>query len=278
MSNTRLIRFRAFQISLVVIVAFGLCACSMEIKEPKAGSVVTIPTPTAPTKVSVTANASFTLTKFTIDGADVTSQMAYNSSSGNYEGNLSLTRNTHTAVATADVYCWYCTGQTWQTTDTKTFCVVVAGAAPAITMTMFEQGGSMQSWADDGALKLEPDSGANKTRWKFTRLGGIGSNIGTIESVQSPCKCIQSPDDQQNTSLALSLCDSNEWRQNWRGLRQGPVSNGKGFYDFSNRQNNNCITDRGGTIVQKDCNQTSDQLWSVHDNTANTFITDTVPW
>jgi hypothetical protein len=253
---------------------------------PSNPSLQHIPTATSTTKVGVTANADFTLQKVTVDDGtgpkDVTSQIGYKSSD-TYEGDLQLAPGkTYTVVATAEIYCWYCTGQKWQSSAKKTFFVCSAPPPGTMTSSTFEQGGSMLSWANpSGAtISLASDTGTSATRWKLRALiQSTTSDQGTIESVQSPCMCLRSSDDQPNTAPTLALCDQTDPRQQWfSGLRQTGAGN-KGFYDFNNVKTQHCLTEGGGgQITQKDCNQTPDQLWAVRDNVANTFKSSSYPW
>lgn len=278
---SRFPELRRLQVLVAATAAFGLCACSFQIKEPSDGSVVTIPTPTSTTKVVLTGS-NYTLTKVTADGTDVTGQMV-DKGSNTFEGDLNIAPGTHTIVANADVSCFYCIGGQSHVTDTKTFCVEVAGATVAMPMTPFEQGGSMQSWRpSEPNVSLTPDAGTKLTRWQFARLAGAFSEFGVIISAQTPCLCLRSPDDKANSAIALAVCDFSDMRQQWHGL-QWQLSGGKGFFQFENRQNSingtpGCITDGGANqIVQRDCNHTPDQLWSIHDETTNTFMTGS-PW
>ena len=122
----------ALQTFLTVAAAAALAACSISIQEPAQNATVTLPSPTSTTKVIVTGNATYTGLKVTGDGVDFSNQMVSKASDRD-EGNLSLQQTTqalpgvpgtHTLVASAEVYCWYCTGSKTQSTDWHTFLVV----------------------------------------------------------------------------------------------------------------------------------------------------------
>lgn len=122
----------ALQTFLTVAAATALVACSISIQEPAQNATVTLPSPTSTTKVIVTGNATYTGLKVTVDGVDFSNQMVSKASDRD-EGNLSLQQTTqavpgvpgtHTLVASAEVYCWYCTGSKTQSTDWHTFLVV----------------------------------------------------------------------------------------------------------------------------------------------------------
>jgi hypothetical protein len=112
--------FHAF---LLVVVAVALGGCAITVQKPANNATITLP---SKTNVVVTGNASYTGLKVTVDGADVSSQMVSTGPSSD-EGDLNLAAGSHTISASADVYCWYCTGAKTQSTDTNTF-VVSPGA------------------------------------------------------------------------------------------------------------------------------------------------------
>jgi hypothetical protein len=286
MGDRQHIRYQTFQILLVAIAALGLSACGFQIQEPAAGSAVT-PTAASTIKVVLTANASFTLTKVTLDGADVTSQLIYKGSDV-YELPLALGK-IHSIVATADVYCFYCTGQKWQMTDTKTFCVadpVTAAGAPTFTVVAKSD---QMSWASLSSvpqgLSLASDSGTNTSRFKLTRVGGIASPFGTIQPIQSyPCLCASSPDDNQNSPITLAFCDSNDLHQRWSGIAKESESSGgtitKEFFAFERAAfvMTEGTDNKGNKIVIQNNTDLPGQLWAVRDNATNQFVKDSSPW
>jgi len=111
------------QTFLTVAAAAALAACSVSIQEPAQNAIVTLPSPASTTKVVVTGNATYTGLKVTVDGVDFSNQMVSKASDRD-EGDLSLLAGIHTLGASAEVYCWYCTGSKTQSTDTHTFLVV----------------------------------------------------------------------------------------------------------------------------------------------------------
>lgn len=279
------LRRRAGRTCLAAVAALALPACSIQIREPAADSVVSLPSTASKTKVVVTGSQSYTGLTVTVDGTDVSSQMIYQGSNRD-EGQLSLAPGRHTLVASADVYCWYCTGQKNRSTDRKTFCVAISGAAGGLsTRTTFARGDG-KSWSSSGGASLSyaSDAGTSATRWRFTNLGGAGNIIGVIESAEFPCKCLRSPDGNNNSTIALSLCDTTDVRQQWRGLRQVVPGATTAFYTFENVSPDTtswgCLTEApGGTqVVQSACNNTASQLWSIRRNPENTFESETNPW
>ncbi|MEO8186070.1 MAG: RICIN domain-containing protein [Burkholderiaceae bacterium] len=288
MSATSAVQCQALRTCLaaIVVTALSACASSIQIQQPAADSVITVPSTPAATRVVVTGNDRYTGLRVTVDGTDVSNQMVYQGAGSNRdEGNLTLPLGRHTVVARAEVPCWYCQGQTWTSTDTKSFCLVPAGAA-GLTKTAFAQADN-SSWSSTGGANASyaPDAATNATRWRMTPAAtGIGVNVGVIESVEFPCKCLRSPDDNNNSVIALALCDRTDQRQQWRGIRR-QTTVGKGVYSFESVASNSfgCLTEQvGGTqVIQRACditNVTPAQLWTVRNNTTNAFETDSNPW
>lgn len=273
-------------LAAIVVTALSACASSIKIEQPAADSVITVPSSPAAAKVVVTGNDSYKGLRVTVDGTDVSNQMVYQGAGSNRdEGNLSLPLGRHTVVARAEVPCWYCQGQTWTSTDTKTFCLVFAGAA-GLTKTAFAQADN-NSWSSTGGANVSyaADAATNATRWRMTpAVSGIGNNVGVIESMEFPCKCLRSPDDNNNSVMELAICDRTDPRQQWRGIRR-QLTAGKGVYSFESIASNSfgCLTEQsGGTqLIQRACDITTvtpAQLWTVRKNTTNAFETDTNPW
>lgn len=271
----------------------ALPACSMQIKEPAANAVVNVPLPTSPTKVVVTGNTSFTALKVMVDGIDFSSRMA-STASNREEGDLSLAAGTHTLVARADMNCWYCAGGKSPWTDTKTFCVAVAGAPAGVTTkTTFAKIDDL-SWASDGcgtALSNAQDSGASTTRWRFRPAGGggVGTDVGRIESIQFPDRCVRSPDNTKGSAIVLATCNTADTRQQWiSSWQQQPPPGNKRFYRFENQQVSldgatwGCLTKGSASdprVTQSDCNNALDGLWwAVRNNATNMLESEVNPW
>lgn len=95
--------------------ALLLSACAITIREPVASSAM--PTPV---KVVVTGNASYSNFRLVANGIDVTSRMTA-LGADRHEGFLALMPGVTTLMASADVYCWYCTGTTAPSVQTLSF-------------------------------------------------------------------------------------------------------------------------------------------------------------
>lgn len=95
-----------------------LTGCAITIREPVAASAV--PTPV---KVVVTGNATYSNFRLSANGIDVTSGMTA-LGADRHEGMLALAPGVATLQASADVYCWYCTGTTTISVQTLTFTVL----------------------------------------------------------------------------------------------------------------------------------------------------------
>lgn len=105
---------------LLAIALMPLVGCSISVKQPANGSIVSLTATTPKVHVVVSGNASYNNLKVAIDNNDVTSQMASKSASED-DGDIPLQAGVHTLAASADVYCWYCTGRTSHSTATSTF-------------------------------------------------------------------------------------------------------------------------------------------------------------
>src|SRR3954467_2311657 len=99
--------------------ALLLAGCSISIKEPVAAAAVQ-----SPVKVVVTGNASVSNFKLLANGIDVTGQMTYQGNN-TYQGMLTLPAGSANLNATANIYCWYCGGNT-PTSAQVTFTVLGA--------------------------------------------------------------------------------------------------------------------------------------------------------
>jgi hypothetical protein len=250
-------------------------ACAIQISQPP--DIVT----TTTTKVVVTANASYTGLRVSLDGNDVSNQMVYQGAGSNRdEGSFSrLLAGMHTVVASADVYCWYCTGRNTSSTRTKAFCV-----SPAATKITFAQSDN-SSWASAGSASLSQaaDSGMCATRWRFIPSSpGIGTMVGRIESAETPNSCLTSPNDNASSVITLTACNPSDLRQRWHGRRE-QLSGGKGFYVFENQAPTNtfrCLTQMSGgsAVIQTTCSNATGQLWAVRNNTTGLFETEVHPW
>ncbi len=256
----------------------ALAACSsFDVVEPKDGSIVTLP---AKARVSMQANPRLSAVQVTVDGTDVSNQMT--STSTHSEGELSLPLGRHKVFVAADVDCSYCSGGKYRPAEERKICVVAAGPSQAAFKTPFAQGDNL-SWAsiNNPNVSVAQNLGTTSTRWHFILLGGIGSNVGQLESIELPCRCLRSTQDAQNAQIGLSLCDVTDTRQQWRSFRM-QLSGGKGFYRFENSAlglGDACLTEGpNNQLIQRSCNDTDKQLWAVQNNTTNQFETGQHPW
>ena len=99
-----------------------LTGCAISMPEPTEGT-----TAPPPVKVVVTGNASVSNFKLLANGIDVTGQMAYQGNN-RYQGSLTLPPGTALLDASADVYCWYCSGSTTHSTVHRSFTVLSSHA------------------------------------------------------------------------------------------------------------------------------------------------------
>jgi hypothetical protein len=211
-----------------------------------------------------------------LNGTDVTSSM--NATSGAVvNGSLSPPAG-KVNVLTADgsVDCWYCSPKTQQMHHQVTFCAAPAAAVNSMTKTAFAKRDNL-TWSktSDTSIGVGADGNTFMTKWNLLRLGGITSSIGLIASADDSCLCMKSMDDQQNSAIGLALCDANDATQQWQGL---PTPNaGNGFFRLQNNGrgiSSACLTEgNNNVLVQRDCNDTDDQVWKVKDLTTGTFAT-----
>jgi hypothetical protein len=275
MSVKIVVRSRVLGALSAAAAATLLSACnSISIQKPAKDEVVVLPFGTTTTSVVVVGNSSYTGLRVTADGNDVSSQMVYQGAGSNRDvGNLTLARGLHTVEASADVPCWYCSGQKTRSTDRTAFCVV----SGITTKTTFAQTDS-QSWTSTGGVNVShsQESGKCPTRWwLMAATGGAGTSVGTIQSAEFPGQCLRSPDDNKNSLIVFAPCDNADLRQRWGGNRR-QLTGGKGFYSFEHQAPTTqyrCLTrNSSGQLIQTDCDPNSAaQLWAVRHNDLNQF-------
>jgi hypothetical protein len=206
---------------LAVVAALVVCGCaSVKITAPAADAVVMLPSNTAPTTVAVTSRSNISNLTVTADGTDVSNQVTYSGAAGAYTGALSLAPGSmHSVVASGDVYCSYCTGQQYHSTDTTTFCVAGPPSALALpTKIAFAQADN-QAWASSGAhmTALATNTGATLTRWTLMPISNaLIVAYATVRSAQFPCSCLRSSDDNSGSAIVLAACDNADQRQHWQ--------------------------------------------------------------
>ncbi|WP_394788913.1 RCC1 domain-containing protein [Rhodoferax sp.] len=123
-----------------------------------AGCAISVPQPTqnatiaGPTTVVITGNASYSGLKVDVDGRDFTANMVA-SGSQRHDGSLPVPTGTHRLTASADVYCWYCSGSSTHSVVTRDFNVVEhlftllsAGAGHSCAIDTAQQ---MFCWGDN---------------------------------------------------------------------------------------------------------------------------------
>lgn len=276
-------------VAVASVLVLSACA-NIKIAAPVTDSVVMLPSNTAPTTVDIAQGGSGTTNnlRVTADGNDVSNLFTYQGAGSNlYRGSLPLAANAwHTVAASADAYCGYCTGQQYQATATTTFCVGIPNPAALPTRIAFAQRDNL-AWSNSGAhmTVMATDTGMASTRWTLMPItNALIVAYATIRSAGVPCSCLHSPDNNKGTAVDLVPCDNSDMRQHWEGTRQ-QMSAAKGFYRFTNRAvadsgaNWGCLTEgTGGALVQTDCTDTTDRLWSVFNNGLGMFEGGNMPW
>jgi hypothetical protein len=282
---------RRIRLLSTAVAAAALSACTLlKIQAPSADVVITLP---SPTQIVVTSSYSISNLKVTVDGNDVSSQVAYYQGSRNYIVNLTLTAGMHTVVASADAYCSTCSPQVQSVTDTKTFCVAAPGTS--VSKTIFAQADNL-SWSSSDArtVALATDAGTATTQWTLTGLG-FNPSLGNMRSTQFPCSCLRSPsnpDGSANTtsgaSVPLAPCDNTDPFQAWEGKNEDSTgtqglyqlrSNGIGSFNFG------CLAEgkdtTAGMLVLGTCDDNADtpeRLWKVRRQDNMEFETNPDPW
>ena len=261
-------------LGLVVIAALSACS-SFNVSQPQDGAIIVAP---ATTKVTIEGDPRLSGVQVRLDGADVSNQITA-LSAGRSEGNLNIPIGRHTINVEADVPCWYCGGGWFHHTAQRNICVVAAGPLAGAFKTPRSNAAGNRSWSTGGGtgVSVAADTGTASTRWNFRRLGGIASSRGLIESVELPCRCLRSDAAAQNTPIGLAMCDQNDALQQWTSL-QG-VGWGPGNLRFQNDGrgvSDACLTESGGVLVQRSCNDTPEQVWVIRDNATGT--TGSSPW
>jgi hypothetical protein len=251
---------------LAAAAAGALSACSsFSITSPQDGTVVKLP---ATTNVTVGANPSMTGLQVKVDGADVSNQIAFVSDAQS-RGPLSLPAGRHAISATATVPCWYCSPQPWQASFQTNVCVAGQTSPATPSKTALAKGDTL-SWVktSDTTVGMAPDAGAVSTHWSLIRLGGIASSTGLIQSTENECLCMRSMAAASDTPIGLAVCDGTDPLQQWQALQVPPF--GPGNYRIQNNGrgiSDACLTEGANNVlVQRPCNDTPQQLWSIRDN------------
>ena len=268
--------FRLTPLLSAALAAASLTACAkLEIRAPAADAVVQLP---SATHVELPDGKNLSNVSVTVDGADVSNQIAYSPTSGLYAGDLPLAAGLHTIVARADVFCAYCSGRKSPASDTKTFCV--AGVLTARTSkTVFAQSDD-RGWSSVTAhtVALAADAGI-ETKWTFFPKGGGQTSVpGTIQSRMFPCYCLHSPGATIDAPLDLAPCNTADPFQVFDVERKQSVNN-VAFYQFTNEGFALCLAEgTGGQLLQSSCTITADRLWKVRHNDLNSFEAGSTPW
>jgi hypothetical protein len=254
----------AWKPTCVAAAAVVLTACSgFSITQPKDGSTIRLP---GATTVVVDASPSMTGLRVFADGADVSGQIGY-VSDAERRGNLSLAAGRHAIMAAASVPCWYCAPNPTQLSMQISLCVANQNSTASPSKTALAQAdGKTWSKASDATIAVGSDDQSLGTHWRLF-APGLGGSVGIIRSVENDCLCMKSMDALQDTPIGLAICDLTDPLQQWQALQPAGSShwrlqnNGRAISDA-------CLTEgANGLLVQRACNDTPDQLWSVRDNT-----------
>lgn len=258
-----------------------LAGCSsFDVSAPEDRSVVTLPN-----KVQVRIDATPQLSAYRVeaDGQDMSAQVAQ-SSAGSAAGELALAAGQHRVVVTGSEPCWYCQGGSATNREERRVCVVPPGPNTAPLKIVHATSPDARGWRvrTVDAIHAEMDVSLPATRWSFTRLGGIASSTGLIESAELPCRCLISPSSTDGAPLKLAMCDAGDPTQQWQSLpmpRPGHPA-AQRFQNNGRGVSSACITEGPAStdfaIIQAACLDLPVQLWTVHDNQLNLDVGD--PW
>jgi hypothetical protein len=248
---------------------FTFTGCSsFSVIAPEDGTVITLP---ATTPVTFEGKPRITNSNVTVNNGSAGAG-SYNAASDRWHADLNLPAGRYAIAIQADVPCSYCSGGSFKHTATQNICVVAPGSNSAALKTPLAQADG-QTWAavNDKTISIEPDAGNPRTRWNFTRLGGFTSTDGVIESAAFPCRCLRSMDDLQNTPIGFYACNTADPLQQWQALQVPPFNANR--YRIQNRGrgvSSACLTQGPAPdrrLIQRNCNDTPEQLWTVRDNT-----------
>src|SRR5262245_28307777 len=209
-----------------------------------------------------------------LDGNNVTGQFSQLPGSQVQQATLTnLAFGRHTLIASADtLQFWFLIPYCGGSSDTVNFCVAAPTSPSTPSKTAFAKRDNL-SWTktSDTTIGMAMDAGTLVTRWNLMRLGGAGSGRGLIQSTENPCLCMRSMDDNQGTPIGLAICDTNDTTQQWTAF---PVL-GTGNFRIQNSGrgiSNACLTEgQNNALIQRECRDTPDQLWSIRDNVTGLF-------
>ena len=258
-------------LGLVVIAAVTACS-SFDVMQPQDQTIITSP---SSTKVAIEGNPRLSGVQVRVDGTDVSNQINAVSAARS-EGDLTIPLGPHTVDVQADVPCWYCGGGWFHHTAQRKICVVAPGPLTGPSKTPRSNASGNLSWSTAGGagVSVAADAGTPSTRWSFRRLGGFVSNRGLIESVELPCRCLRSMAATSNTPIGLAICDPSDALQQWTSLQGVGFTPGNFRFQNDGRPiSDACLTEGAAPerqLIQRNCNDTPEQVWSVRDNATGT--------
>jgi hypothetical protein len=265
-------------LNLVAVAALLTGCSSFNVVQPQDQTIITSP---AGTKVAIEGNPRLSGVQVRVDGTDVSNQITA-ASAARSEGDLSIPTGVHIIDVQADVPCWYCGGGWFHHTAQRKICVVAPGPLTGPSKTPRSNASGNLSWSTAGGagLSVTADTGTPSTRWNFRRIGGFASYRGIIESVERPCRCLRSMEAASNTPIGMAICDANDPLQQWTSLPG--VGYAPGNFRFQNDGraiSDACLTEGAAPqrpLIQRNCNDTPEQVWSLRDNTTGTPASS--PW
>lgn len=267
----------SFQRTLLCLATVLLASCSsLSVRSPSDKAVIL--STTSPPTVPVVVEGLPSLTTLTMKSGrtgstDVTGQMSRTSTTRS-EGQVAVDPGSNKLVAEANVPCWWCSGGSTTITAERNICVYSGPLSiPGATVRSVAPGAL--TWSLGSAAVVTANSAGAVAgpaqRWVFRQIGRLLSNGGQIYAAANPCLCMQVMETRNETPIGMVKCDESDLRQLWTAFRAPvPGAPPEHLRIQSNALGSNaCLTQAGGPgtlVVQRDCNDTPEQLWIVRDN------------
>lgn len=145
-------------------------------------------------------------------------------------------------------------------------------------------GASPRAWGAvpvPGGLEARavPDSGGPLVSWRFTRLGGAFSEVGVVESIEQPCRCLRSDSATPGSPLGLATCDAADPLQRWQFLPLPGGAQESRVQNLGRAVSDACITEGPAPerrLIQAACVDNAQQRWRFRDNASGNWMLQ--PW
>lgn len=202
-------------------------------------------------------------------------------------GALNLGYGSQKIVVSTTMDCALCSGGSASLQAERQVCVRPATRYPGVFVTALGPavgGASPQAWgavptASGLEARVVPDSAGPLVSWRFTRLAGAFSEVGVIESVEQPCRCLRSASPTPGSPLELATCDPADPLQRWQFLPlPGPTREAR-VQNLGRSVSDACITEGPPPekrLIQAVCQDSPPQRWRFRDNASSNI--NAMPW